>query len=444
MITAKLKLHTDAPQFQALRDTQLAYRDALNYVSRYSFARGKKSNQEWLQRETYAAIRAVYHLPAQMACNVPRQVGATYKTLWTKVKQNAAARHAGITKKRYKGLDKAPKYVSPTLTYNFHRDYSLKEENQVSILTLSGRVIIPYTGYHEHVALLHNGARIGAAKLWYDKPKKQFYLLVSLEIEVADPTPQMHTNVVGVDVGIRHLAVTATTRGNQSFHSGKRIVASANHYARLRKRLQQKGTRSATRRLVVISGRERRLKADANHVVSKCIVREHPHSLIGLEELKDIRERTKRKHGKKASKKQRKANAAHAKWAFAQLHSMIAYKALHNSSMAIKVDANDTSKSCPMCGHTSKKNRPNGGLLFVCQNCHYTLHADLIGARNVTMRTLLIRQDWVRTGQLSVAPGSLDGPDVSASEAKAARLDRYAELRWRLDTSPSPEGDVVI
>src|SRR5215470_15493706 len=146
MMTAKLKLQTDAQQLQALRATQLAYRDALNYVSRYSFSRGKKSNQEWLQRETYADIRAVYHLPAQMACNVPRQVGATYKTLWTKVKQNAAARHAGSIKKRYKGLDKAPKYISPTLTYNFHRDYSLKEENQVSILTLSGRVIITYTG----------------------------------------------------------------------------------------------------------------------------------------------------------------------------------------------------------------------------------------------------------------------------------------------------------
>src|SRR5215471_15188320 len=185
LLTAKLKLHTDSSQVQALRKTQLAYRDALNYVSRYAFAHGKKSNQQWLQQETYAEVRAVYHLPAQMACNVPRQVGATYKTLWTKLKQNAAARHAGSIKKRYKGLDKAPKYVSPTLTYNFHRDYSLKEENQVSILTLAGRVLIPYTGYQEHVALLHNGARIGAAKLWYDKPRRRFYLLVSLQIEVA-------------------------------------------------------------------------------------------------------------------------------------------------------------------------------------------------------------------------------------------------------------------
>ena len=187
----------------------------------------------------------------------------------------------------------------------------------------------------------------------------------------------------------------------------------ANHYARLRKRLQKKGTRSATRRLVVISGRERRLKQGANHMVSKRIVDAYPHSLIGLENLTDIREQTKRRRGKKASRKQRKANAASSKWSFAELQNMIAYKALLHASMAIKVDAHYTSKACPICGHISDANRPNKGLLFVCQNCHYTLHADLVGARNITMRTLLARQDWARTGQLSVAP------DVTCKEAKA-------------------------
>ncbi|MEQ9671630.1 MAG: zinc ribbon domain-containing protein [Coleofasciculus sp. G2-EDA-02] len=32
--------------------------------------------------------------------------------------------------------------------------------------------------------------------------------------------------------------------------------------------------------------------------------------------------------------------------------------------------------ACPCCGHTSKENRPNKGLTFVCQQCSYTLHAD--------------------------------------------------------------------
>src|SRR5258708_40219661 len=165
VITAKLKLHTTAEQFSALRQTQLAYRDALNAVSRYAFEHGKISNQRTLQREMYDEIRLCYHLPAQMACNVPRQVGATYKTLWTKAKQNAAHRKAGITSKRYKGLDQPPKYVSPTLTYNYQRDYSFQPEQQVRILTLSGRVIVSYTGYEKHVPLIQQAAHLGAAKL---------------------------------------------------------------------------------------------------------------------------------------------------------------------------------------------------------------------------------------------------------------------------------------
>ncbi|HEX4208416.1 MAG TPA: transposase, partial [Ktedonobacteraceae bacterium] len=418
-------------QFQAVRTTQLAYRDALNSVSQYAFANGKVSSGRALQQSCYDDIRATYHLPAQMACNVPRQVGATYKTLWTKVKQNMADRREGRTKKRYKGLDKVPKYVAPTLTYNYQRDYSFKREQQVSILTLSGRVVVPYTGYTKHVDQIQHGAHIGTAKLWYDKPKKRFYLLVSLEIETPDPDPEQHCEIVGVDVGMRYLATITTTQNHAQFFSGKQVRAKANHYARVRKRLQHKGTRSATRRLVAISGRERRLKADVNHAISKHIAQAHPHALIGLEHLTNIRERTRRKHGKKATHKQRRANAATSQWSFAELQSMIAYKALLHESMAVKVDANYTSQACPRCGHTARGNRPNKGLLFICQRCHFTLHADLIGARNIALRTLLTRQDWMSTGVLSVRP------DVSDSEAKAARLKRYAELRWSSDTSPS-------
>jgi transposase len=207
------------------------------------------------------------------------------------------------------------------------------------------------------VALLEHGARIGAAKLWYDKPKKQFYLLVSLEVEVADPTPESHQRVIGVDVGQRYLAVVARLDNGASFSSGKQVRAKADQHA--------------------------------------------------------------------------------AKWAFAELHGFLAYKALLEGSLAIKVDADYTSQACPTCGYTGEQNRPRKGFLFECQNCHYTLHADLIGARNVALRTLLIRQDWMSTGVLSIRPGDTS-PDISDREAKAVRLQRYAELRWSPDTSPSP------
>jgi putative transposase len=161
--------------------------------------------------------------------------------------------------------------------------------------------------------------------------------------------------------------------------------------------------------------------------------------LFRLEELTGIRERTKRrkqrrkKHGRgtePVSKKARRANRHASQWAFAELHSMLTYKAAVAGSLAIKVDANYTSQSCPYCGYADKQNRPGKGLLFICQHEHcpyrlrtgrtYTLRADLVGARNIAMRTLLTRQDWVRTGVR---------PDVSDDETKAARLKRYAELR---------------
>ncbi|GHO80758.1 hypothetical protein KSD_85290 [Ktedonobacter sp. SOSP1-85] len=295
MITAKLKLMTTPEQLQTLRQTQLTYRDALNAVSQYAFEQGKTSSILALHRGMYAELRARYHLPSQLACSVERQVAATYKGLWTKLKKNAEHRRKKITKKRFKGLDKPPTYSSPTVQYTYERDYTFQRNQQVSIGTLNGRTIIPYQGYDEHMALIRHGASIGDAKLWYDTPKRCFYLLVSLEIDVAEPSCEHLSEVVGVDVGIRYLAVASTSAGKATFHPGKRVRHRANHYARLRKRLQKKGTRGAIRRLRRIKQRERRLKLQANHRIAKQIIEQHPRTLIGLEQLTDIRERTKRR-----------------------------------------------------------------------------------------------------------------------------------------------------
>jgi len=443
IITAKLKLITTTEQFQALREIQLAYRDALNAVSHYAFEQGKISNVIRLHKGMYADLRARYHLPSQLACSVERQVAATYKGLWTKLRKNVEHRRAKITKKRFKGLDQPPHYSSPTVQYTYERDYTFQCDQRVSLGTLNGRISVPYQGYEKHIVLIRQGASIGDAKLWYDRPKKTFYLLVSLEIEVALPTPVRLSEVVGVDVGIRYLAVTSTSTSKATFHPGKRVRHKANHYARLRKRLQQKGTRGSKRRLKRITQRERRLKLQANHCIAKQMIKQHPHALFGLEQLTDIRERKKRRTRKRkqngkgyerVSEKARRANRVYSQWSFAELQALISYKAKLAGSLAIEVDADYTSQTCPMCGYRSEENRPQKGLLFLCHNeeCQYTLHADLVGARNVTMRTLLVRHDWIRTGHLSIAP------DTSDNEAKAARLSRYAELRWSPDASPRP------
>ena len=175
-------------------------------------------------------------------------------------------------------------------------------------------------------------------------------------------------------------------------------------------------------------GRERRLQ-QRNHRISRQIVDASPQSLIGLEDLTYIRERRKRKHGKKASPKQRRANRHAAQWAFADLQAYLADKAVLRGSVAVQVDADHTSQCCPRCGHAAEDNRRQKGLLFSGHGCQLVLHADLIGARNMALRTLLVRQDWVSTGVLSARP------EVSSDEAKAAWRRRYAEVRWSPDTS---------
>src|SRR5215469_14536215 len=330
-LTAKLKLTTTPEQFAALRATQLAYRDTLNLVSQYAFAHGKTSSRRRLQRALYGEVRTQFRLPAQMTCSVFRQVGATYQSLWTKARKHAEARRLGYTKKRFRGLDHPPHYVSPTLSYVYGRDYSQCSGQQVSLLTLCGRIHVCYQGYSKHVALLQHGACLGGAKLWYDRSKKRFYLLVSLTIATADPAPSAVDQVMGVDVGRRYLATIATTTGSAQFYCGKEVRQKADHYARLQQRLQRRGTRSATRRRIALAQRERRLKLNTNHVVSKSIIQTHSHCFIGIEDLTDIRERTKRRkkrhQGKQVvpvSPKARKANRHHSQWAFAEMQACVA------------------------------------------------------------------------------------------------------------------------
>jgi len=202
VLTAKLKLEVTQEQKEQLRVTCLAYRDAMNFTSSVAFEMGKNYNGAKIQKQVYYTLREKFKLPSQMACNVPRQVGATYKSLRTKLKQNEEAALAGRTKKHYKGLDKPPKFVSRTCTLNYQRDYSFVKDQKVSVITLDGRIKVNYQGYSKHLAMIKSGvAKTGAAKIWYSKPTKTYYLLVSMEVEIPELTPHDINRVIGVDVG---------------------------------------------------------------------------------------------------------------------------------------------------------------------------------------------------------------------------------------------------
>ena len=182
-LTCKLKLLLDKEQIGAVRRTALAYRDALNHASAVAFAHGKMSRGMQLQTLVYEDLRTRFGLPAQMACNAPRQVAAAYKTLWERAQSNAAHKAKGWTKRRYKGLDKAPKFTALTVNLNHKRDWSMGKNQTVSIGTIEGRVRCRYEGWSRHLEWLahtaEHGITLGAAKLWQDPVTKAWHLLAA-------------------------------------------------------------------------------------------------------------------------------------------------------------------------------------------------------------------------------------------------------------------------
>jgi transposase len=381
------------------------YKDALNFASQKAFELKKTSSASVIQKSTYELIREKWNgIPSTMVCGIAKQVGSTYKTLWTRAKQHKSHKSKGWTKKRYKGLDKAPKFGALTATLYYGKDFSWSKDQTLSVATLDGRLKIGYSGWNQHLDYIKSGARCGASKLWYDKTSKQWYLLVSIEIQKQDIDPSKIGIVKGVDVGQRELAVSSSNNGKRKFFHCGAVKQKCREFGKVRSGLQEKGTRSANRVLKRLAMRERRFRTDVNHKISYGLMESN--IIIGMEDLKDIRVRTmsRRKRGKFASDKQRQANKEHSSWGYAELQAFVGYKVFFHDSLMLRIDPHYTSKMCNKCGHVSDNNRPNGSLIFQCEACLHTIHSDLNAGNNIKDKTIAMRHDRIAMGQLSSAP----------------------------------------
>ena len=114
--------------------------------------------------------------------------------------------------------------------------------------------------------------------------------------------------------------------------------------------------------------------------------------------------------------KDKEARRQAEQWPFASLQNKIAYKAaLYYGVQAVKVDPSYTSQTCPVCGYVSRNNRPNHGEEFVCQNCGYKEHADIVGAINIAIRELSKTQSENLKGLLVSQPNAPDSVGGASS-----------------------------
>ena len=199
-------------------------------------------------------------------------------------------------------------------------------------------------------------------------------VFVNLIYECHDPVIEENKDgkIVGLDRGVYNIVTTS-----EGVHYGaedvRRVKRKYNH---VRSVLQKKGTRSAKRRLISISGCEKRFVHDQNHCISKKLANtDEDVSIYVLEDLSSMN--MKRLKGK-SNKTMRKWLSA---WSYSDLEEKLIYKCKRNGIRVEFVDARYTSQKCSVCKTIDKASRK--GNRYVCRHCGNEMHADVNAAINI-------------------------------------------------------------
>jgi len=343
--TLIVKLAPTDEQHTSLLRTMERFNAACDWLAGVAFA-NQCANKFALQKLAYRECRERFGLSAQMAIRAISKVVEAYKR---DKRIHVSFRPHGA------------------MTYD-ERIYSFKGPDLVSLLTLDGRIVCPYR-YGAYQAAMLDRKRGQADLLYRDGT---FYL--SISVDSPEPAPNDPIGFIGVDLGIVRIA----TASDGTIFPGNYLQSIRARFARMRAKLQRKGTRSAKRKLKRRSGREHRFQAHINHVISKTLVARAKDTAngIALEDLKGIRMRVT------VGKGQRRVIHS---WAFGQLRAFVSYKAALAGVRVVFVNPRNTSRTCPECGCIDKKNRKNQAT-FSCISCGYTANADENAARIISVR----------------------------------------------------------
>jgi putative transposase len=356
------KLAPTPEQRAALDATLVAFADACNFIADVA-RQSHSSNKVKVQQACYAEVRNRFGLSANLAIRAIARVCAALKV-----------------------KSKAHSTFAPTSIDYDQRIFSFREWDWTFSLTL-----------------LHSRQRFATAPGDYQKTRLKgktptSAMLVKrrdgtffLHVQVKNPVPAPHTptGTLGVDLGRRRVAVDSDT----TVYEATAVQDLRAHYPKVRRSLQRKGTKKATRLLKRLSGREQRHMRAMNHRISKQIVAtaHMTQRQIALEDLTGIRQRTRTR------KPQR---YCHQSWSFYQLRQFVAYKAQAAGVPVVLIDPAYTSKTCHLCGHHGHRSR----LKFLCTRCNVVMDADWNAAMNIAVAGAVVtRLEGAPSGSVKAA-----------------------------------------
>lgn len=362
IIARKLKLEVSEDQHKILLDTLNQYKECVNYVFETG-VKNRETSSKKLHHYTYYPLREKHPgLPSALVCAARVRATESLKSIKTATKG-----------KWNTSQPKTKKH--PPIRYNL-TCCSIGKET-ISLTTIGGRIKIPIINnpiFKEKVKDLQKSCEIS-----YKESRKQWFLTVF--VNIIEPKLTEPTNIVGIDRGVKNIAVLS----NNTFFNSNKLRNVINKYRYLRKRLSSKGTKSAKRLRKKISGKENRFRKDINHCITKQIVNLPFDTFV----LEDLNIKTKKKKGKAF-------NSLLSTWSWYQFEQFLKYKATLAGKRVEFVNAAYTSQKCSRCGHTEKANRPEQSV-FHCKVCGLDLHGDINGSRNV-------KQDYITS--LGISLGS--------------------------------------
>lgn len=319
-------------------------------------------NRTRMQKDNYARLRAEYpELPSQFVCIAMRDAAGAVRS-WN---SNHPKRRWNLKASRRK----------KTINYDL-RVMSLRG-NLLSLSVTHGekrqRILLP--DIPEWFDRRYPERKLNAAKLVLDPDGRN--ASVMLVYRLPQSTPIEHGDVLGVDLGQHSL--TMDSRGGETSYS--RMQGIRRRYTHNRKTLQEKGTRSARRRLKAMRHREERFIRDVNHRASKRLANTPNVSVIAFEDLAYIR-----RQARKGTKTGRRRRNMLNQWPFAQLQEFTAYKAARNGVRILMVDPAYTSQKCNRCGYVDARNRNHAR--FDCLRCGHSDNADHNAALNIRDRAI--------------------------------------------------------
>ena len=300
---------------------------------------------------------------------------------WLKESPSQALQHS------LKNLDRAFTNFFEKRTYYPHfkkRGYgdSVRFPQGFKLDQTNDRVFLPKLGWvryrnsREVLGVVKNFTVSNRSGKWF----------VSIQTERKVEQPVAHGDAIGIDMGVVRFATLSDGTVYPSINIFKRYAADLRkaQQAMSRKKKFSNNWKKARSRVQKLHVRIANARRDYLHKTSTTI--SNNHAMVVVEDLQ-VSSMSRSAAGSveqpgRNVRAKSGLNRSILDQGWAEFRRQLEYKMLWVGGLLLAVPPQNTSSTCPRCGHVSKENRKSQAV-FACVECGFNQNADLVGAINV-------------------------------------------------------------